>query len=103
MAKKLDFEKMTLNLVVERRGGGIEIDLCKIDKKYKGEKMTAYQNYLGGDMLGRVANSCTIIDWGSDAKLYEIGLELRKHFFGLTSEYSDLAFKINQSLSVSAY
>lgn len=43
------------------RGGGIEVCLSKYG--YPGEKMTAYQNYLGGGMLGRVANDCTIPDW----------------------------------------
>ena len=43
------------------QGGGVEIDLTYFG--YEGEKMTAYQNYLGGGMLGRIENDCTIEDW----------------------------------------
>ena len=37
------------------RGGGIEIDLTPFG--FDGERMTAYQNYLGGGMLGSINNA----------------------------------------------
>ena len=40
------------------RGGGVEVKLDYLG--YEGEFMSAYQNYLGGGMLGGVANDCSI-------------------------------------------
>lgn len=51
------FEDNTIRLDASRRGGGIEIDATG----YLGDRyplrMTAYQNYLGGGMLGSVQGS----------------------------------------------
>ena len=43
MKKEINFEGITLRLEVSHRGGGIEIDLTTLG--FKGEKMSAYQNY----------------------------------------------------------
>jgi len=40
------------------RGGGIEIDLTPLG--FSGHKMSAYQNYLGGGMLGKIVSNDTI-------------------------------------------
>jgi hypothetical protein len=56
--KNIDFESITIRSRISTRGGGIEIDLTTLG--YPGERMTAYQNYLGGGMLGRVCSDCTI-------------------------------------------
>lgn len=80
------------------RGGGVEIDLTYFG--YEGEKMTAYQNYLGGGMLGRIENDCTIEDWRSDMELIDLAFELKVYFckkMGLGIEFLDL------NLPVSAY
>ncbi len=61
------------------RGGGIEIDLT--DFGYNGEKMTTYQNYLGGGMLGSVNNDCTISGyWQHDNDLQEIQRNLNEYY-----------------------
>ena len=61
------------------RGGGIEIDLT--DFGYDGEKMTTYQNYLGGGMLGSVKNDCTISGyWQHDNDLQEIQRNLNEYY-----------------------
>jgi hypothetical protein len=44
---------------VSPRGGGVEIRLD--DWGYPHHKMTAYQNYLGGGMLGKVCSDCTVV------------------------------------------
>ena len=80
------------------RGGGVEIDLTYFG--YEGEKMTAYQNYLGGGMLGRIENDCTIEDWRSDMDLIDLAFELKVYFckrMGLDTEFLDL------NLPLSAY
>ena len=78
------------NIIREKlssRGGGIEITLDNFG--YEGEKMTAYQNYLGGGMLGSICSDCTISDWDEDSKLLEVSQELKKHFHTLTNPEND--------------
>lgn len=80
------------------RGGGIEIDLTPYG--YEGEKMSAYQNYLGGGMLGGLSNDCTINDWQSDMDLIDIAFELKILYcqnMGLDAKYLDV------NLPISAY
>lgn len=61
------------------RGGGVELDLTEYG--YEDEKLSAYQNYLGGGMLGSVANSSTVKDWESDPQLFELARQLREHYY----------------------
>ena len=78
------------NIIREKlssRGGGIEITLDNFG--YEGEKMTAYQNYLGGGMLGSICSDCTISGWNEDSKLLEVSKELKKHFHTLTNPEND--------------
>ena len=49
---------------ISHRGGGVELDLTAFG--YEDEFLSAYQNYLGGGMLGSVGNSCTVEDWRMD-------------------------------------
>ena len=80
------------------RGGGIEIDLTSYG--YENEKMTAYQNYLGGGMLGGVANDCTIKDWRQNMELIDKAFELKILFcqnMGLDASFLD------NKLPISAY
>lgn len=102
---KINFEKITLRKEISSRGGDIEISLDTIG--WPDVKMTAYQNYLGGGMLGKVANDCTIRDWQTDASLTEIAKQLREYFFNLTNpdeEYWEHeTFEQNQNMPVSAY
>jgi hypothetical protein len=82
--------KSKFNIIREKlssRGGGIEITLDEFG--YEGEKMTAYQNYLGGGMLGSIGSDCTFDCWGEDSKLLEVSEELKKHFHKLTNPQND--------------
>ena len=101
---KINFKKITLRKQLSTRGGGIEIDLTTLGYPQVG--MTAYQNYLGGGMLGRVCISCMISDWEDDPKLVKIAEELRKYFHGLTnpdSEWESTTYEQNQNLPTSGY
>jgi hypothetical protein len=60
------------------RGGGVELDLT--DFGYEDEYLSAYQNYLGGGMLGGVSNSCTVEDWQMDEKLVRLAEKLRDYY-----------------------
>ena len=89
---------------VSTRGGGIEIDLTPFGYKYM--KMTAYQNYLGGGILGSIANDCTLKDWEDDPKLIDIAKHLSMYFHKLTNpecEYDGMSFEDRQSFPISAY
>lgn len=100
----INFSKITVRKQISTRGGGIEIDLTTLGFPNVG--MTAYQNYLGGGMLGRVSNSCIISDWEDHPKLVEIAEELRKHFHSLTNpedEWESTTYEQNQNLPTSAY
>ena len=89
---------------ITQRGGGIEIKLDNFG--YIGEKMTAYQNYLGGGILGKVCNDCTIKNWTNDGKLCEIAEELKKILFYETNPddaWGRQTYEQNQKYSESAY
>jgi len=102
--KNINFEKITLRKKISSRGGGIEISLDTLG--FKGVKMTAYQNYLGGGLLGRVDNDCTISDWENNKKLIDISTSLKKYFHSLTNpdtEWEGQSFEQNQRIPVSGY
>ena len=60
------------------RGGGVELDLTTFG--YEDEFLSAYQNYLGGGMLGSVGNSCTVEDWQMDEKLVRLAEKLSEYY-----------------------
>lgn len=107
-------EKAILRKKVTTRGGGVEIDLEPFG--FPGHKMAAYQNYLGGGMLGAVQSNDTIRHAGNvDAELHyssevdkldKIAEALRRYFHNLTnpdSEWEGSSFEDNQSRPTSAY
>ena len=99
---KIKFKVLRQKL--SRRGGGIEIDLTPLG--YSGGKMTAYQNYLGGGILGSIGNDCNIKHWEDDYKLRYFAKELQIYFHSLTNpddEYEGMSFEDRQSLPLSAY
>ena len=93
------------------RGGGIEIDLGVFTPSWEGERMSAYQNYLGGGMLGSIQNDCTIDNWQFTQiiglTLTDIGEELKKYMHELTNHSNDewecQSYEDNQGMSASAY
>jgi hypothetical protein len=102
--KEIDFEAITLRCDYSSRGGGIEISLDTLG--FKGMRMTAYQNYLGGGLLGSIASDCTIRDWEEHDKLKRIADQLRKYFHSLTnpdSEWEGMSYEQNQRMPASAY
>ncbi len=104
-------EENTIREEINSRGGGIEIELVELlGDKYDGYRMTAYQNYLGGGLLGRVCNSFNFevdqLPKTVKAKVGKMALELRKYFHELTnpdSEWESQTFIKNQSMPESAY
>ena len=110
--KQIDFEPITLRTNITSRGGGIEIDLTTLG--FKGERMAAYQNYLGGGMLGKVCVNDTARQSGKPfltdrqtVKLMQIGEQLMRYFHSLTNpdeeEWESVSFEQNQNMPVSGY
>lgn len=109
MAKKIKFEEITLRIKVSN-GGGVEIDLTRYG--FKQQQMSAYQNNLGGGMLGKVCVNDTIREFNrpcSDkqkVKLDKIGEELKRYYFNLTNpdtEWERQTYEQNQTMPVSSY
>ena len=92
---------------VSPRGGGVEIRLD--DWGYPHQKMTAYQNYLGGGMLGKVCSDCTVVDYKEIECLNELSEELKLYYHNMTCSFYDhpmlqaLSYIQNQKRDVSAY
>lgn len=116
MKRRTTLEKIKMNILREEistRGGGIEIDLSPFG--FKGQKMSAYQNYLGGGLLGAVCSNDTIRRQSfrdqqtekNNAKLDKIAEELKKYFHSLTNpegqEWEERSYEQNQDMPVSAY
>lgn len=83
-------EDIVLRVEVGYRGGGIEIDLEPLGFE-SGDRMTAYQNYLGGGLLSSIGSDCNVVDWRSFDDLLSISEQLKKYFFSITpqSHYND--------------
>lgn len=89
----IDFETITTRQQISRRGGGVEIDLSTLG--FEGHRMSAYQNYLGGGMLGSIQCNDTIrhagntqaeIMYSSETeRLDEISDGLMKYMHSLTN------------------
>ena len=96
-----------LRLEASGRGGGVEISLDPLGNVYTNEKMTAYQNYLGGGMLSKVGSDCTMSLFGADPKLDNIAKGLKMAFHSLTNPAEDTwehqSYTQNQNLPLSAY
>jgi len=110
MAKSINFENITLRSEISSRGGGVEISLDTLG--FKNEKMSAYQNYLGGGLLGRVQANNTIQAYNKPctdkqkAKLDNIAEQLKKYFHSLTNpdtEWEGQTYEKNQNMPTSAY
>lgn len=101
MGRTLNFKKRTLRFVDNGRGGGIEIHLNSISGKpmLNGYKMSAYQNYLGGGLLGCINGDCNYPNWKDNDYLLELNKKLREHYAHRTGQdYSQ-----TQKMPLSAY
>ncbi len=102
---KFTIENNIIRQEVSTRGGGIEISLRELG--YPDDKMSAFQNYLGGGMLGSIANDYTVEGWRDIPLFVEVAKELSRYFHDLTNheddEWESATFEENQARAVSAY
>lgn len=112
MPKQINLSEVTVRQEISSRGGGIEINLTRFG--FKGQKMSAYQNYLGGGMLGKILSNDTIRSQSNyeltdkqEVKLNKIAERLKIHFHELTNpednEWECQSYDENQNLPSSAY
>ena len=109
--KSINFEDVIIRQKISHRGGGIEISLDTLG--FEGERMAAFQNYLGGGMLGRIQTNDTIRRQSlsttkkNEEKLNKIADELAKYFHSLTNheddEWESATFEQNQARPSRAY
>ena len=101
-------EFKVLRQQVTTRGGGVEIDLTPLG--FNGHKMSAYQNYLGGGVLGSVQVNDTIRSQASNVRLQlefsnrfneldKIGDRLKQFY----ADLADINLEYHEALPSSAY
>lgn len=108
-------EQNTLRLEANGRGGGVEIDLRDLLKISANDDndylMSAYQNYLGGGMLGSVQSDCDFdiakLSKARQVKIAKMADALKRYFHNLTNHDDDkwesTTFEQGQNRPVSAY
>ena len=82
-------ENNTIRIEASRRGGGIEID-CSHILDTDGARMSAYQNYLGGGMLGSIQSDVNFLESAiPESKRHLIkplSEKLMRYFHAITNE-----------------
>ncbi len=103
-------ESHTLRCEAGYRGGGIEIECSTLFPYIEDACMTAYQNYIGGGMLGSVQSDNNFENQlkKKDRKKFEALREaLKRYFHNLTNhdwdEWESATYEENQRRPVSAY
>ena len=103
--EQIDFEAITVSKEISSRRSYIEINLTTLG--FNGMRMIAYQNYLGGGILGRVTSDCNVPDWRNNEKVSEISEQLKEHLFYITSpdeeSFEHQSYVVNQHLPISGY
>lgn len=111
MDYKKYIEENTLRCEASYRGGGIEIDLSDL-LGIGGLTMTAYQNYLGGGMLGSICNDYNFntlsgLNASQKKKLEKVTDALNRYFHALTNhegdEWEETTFERGQLRPAAAY
>jgi hypothetical protein len=103
-------ENNTIRYEASYRGGGIEIGLDNL-LKTEGYKMTAYQNYLGGGLLGRICHSYNFdlnkLNKSKQNTVNKITEVLQEYYHNLTNhegnEWEEQSYTQNQCMPESAY
>jgi len=104
----MKFTDITIREKITSRGGGIEIDLTSYG--FEGGLMSAYQNYLGGGMLGRIMVNDNLnhqlLSQPELDLLEAVGEDLKKHLYDQTdpgTEWEGRSYEQNQKMPGRAY
>lgn len=107
---RVKIEASILRLEASHRGGGVEITLTPFGFSVDA-KMSAYQNYLGGGMLGSIQTNHnmfrTSFTTTETKKLERIATELARYYHEITNkdqdEWSSASFEQLQNRPSSGY
>lgn len=107
--KNYNIEDNIIRIDASRRGGGIEIDVSELFGE--GCKMSAYQNYLGGGLLGSIQSDINFTPTKKQGKkVIELAEELKRYFHKITNEeaseydeWNKMSYEKNQSMPSSGY
>ena len=107
--KNYNIEDHIIRLDASRRGGGIEIDASELFGE--GCKMSAYQNYLGGGLLGAIKSDINFMPSEEQKKdVLKLSEELKRYFHDITNEeaseydeWNGMSYEKNQSMPSSGY
>jgi len=99
-----------VRLDVGYRGGGIEIDCGALFPYIEDARMSAYQNYLGGGMLGAIQSANNFeseLKTKDHKKFGALREALQRYFHNLTNhegdEWEEATYEENQRRPKSAY
>ena len=103
-------ENHILRCEASYRGGGIEIDCTELFPHIEEAKMTAYQNYLGGGILGAIQSDNNfegVLKKKDRQKFEQLQDALKRYFHNLTNhgddEWESATYEENQRRPKSAY
>lgn len=107
--KNYNIEDNIIRLDASRRGGGIEIDISELFGE--GCKMSAYQNYLGGGLLGAIQSDINFMPSEEQKEnVLKLSEKLKRYFHDITNEeaseydeWNDMSYEKNQSMPSSGY
>jgi len=107
--KNYNIEDNIIRIDASRRGGGIEIDVSELFGE--GCKMSAYQNYLGGGLLGAIQADVNFMPSEEQKEnVLELAEELKRYFHDITNEeaseydeWNGMSYEQNQNMPTSAY
>ena len=104
-----NIEDNIIRIDASRRGGGIEIDVSELFGE--GCKMSAYQNYLGGGLLGAIQSDINFMPSEEQKEnVLKLSEELKRYFHDITNEeaseydeWNGMSYEKNQSMPSSGY
>jgi hypothetical protein len=116
--KKINYleyiENNIINNDYSRRGGSIKIDVSELFPYIEEAVMGAYQNYLGGGLLGAVVGASMFnpeeLKKEDQDLFHELKEQIKEYFFNITNdeateydEWNNQGYMDNQNMPVSAY
>ena len=106
-------EGHTIECDASHRGGGIKVDVSELFPTIEPENaiMGAYQNYLGGGLLGCIVGGAQFEPKELSAKdqkvFFEVKETIKKYYHNLTNnvgdQWEEMSYEKNQNMPVSGY
>ena len=113
--QKEDLQAFIMAHIVEdstsHRGGVLKVDVSELFPEVENAIMGAYQNYLGGGMLGAIVGASMFqpdeLSEEQKTLFFELKDEIKRYFHSITNheddEWEAQTYEQNQKMPVSAY